>query len=162
MTNKISYGEIPPKDIHSMSGLALMNGICDGRFPQAPIAEKLGFRLTEVDQGFAVFVGVPAKAFYNPVGSVHGGWYGTLLDSCMGCAVHTSLEKGLGFSTVEYSLNLVRAINEGTGPVRAEGRLIHRGRTLATADGRLLDQDGRLLAHGTTTCMIMPLPELSV
>jgi uncharacterized protein (TIGR00369 family) len=158
-TNEIAYGVPPYETLRTMSGLKYLQGICDGSLPQPPIANALSFRMIEVTNGTAVFVGTPSREFYNPIGSVHGGWHGALLDSCMGCAVHTTLEQGTGYTTVEYSVNLVRAIVEDTGPVRAEGRIIHRGRRLATADGRLLDQNGKLLADGTTTCMIISLTE---
>lgn len=157
--NDVDFGVPSYETLRALSGLELLKGICDGRLPQAPIAEILGFRMIEAEEGLTVFQGTPSLDLYNPMGSVHGGWYGTLLDSCMSCAVQTTLERGSSYTTVEYSINLVRAIHEGTGPVRAEGRIVHRGRRLATADGRILDQHGKLLAHGTTTCMVMPLTE---
>ena len=157
--NEVDFGVPSYETLRALSGLEFLKGICDGRLPQAPIAEILGFRMIEAEEGLTVFQGTPSLDLYNPMGSVHGGWYGTLLDSCMSCAVQTTLERGSGYTTVEYSINLVRAIHEGTGPVRAEGRIVHRGRRLATADGRILDQHGKLLAHGTTTCMVMPLTE---
>ena len=159
MTNKLTYGVPSYATLQAMSGLEFLTAICDGRLPQAPIAEVLGFRMVEVGEGVAVFEGAPSRSYYNPIGTIHGGWYGTLLDSCMACAVQSTLEQGAGYTTVEYSVNLVRAILEDSGPVRAEGRLVHRGRRMATADGRLVDSRGKLLAHGTTTCMIMALPE---
>lgn len=161
MTDKpMTYGVSPYETLRGMTGLAFLQGICEGTLPQAPIAEALNFRMVEVAEGLAVFEGTPTRQVYNPIGSVHGGWYGTLPDSCMGCAVQTTLEAGLGYTTAEYGVNLVRAMYEDTGPVRAEGRVVHRGRRMATADSRLLDQDGKLLAHATTTCLIVPLPEV--
>ena len=158
MSNTLTFG-VPPQDtLRELSGLEFLQAIRDGRLPQAPIAERLDFYLSEAEKGAAVFVGTPRFEHYNPIGGVHGGWYGTLLDSCMACAVQTTLEPGTGYTTVEYSVNLVRGITADTGPVRAEGRVVHRGRRMATADGRLLDGSGKLLAHGTTTCMIMELP----
>lgn len=155
MTNEPTYG-VPPADIaRRMSGLEFLQAICDGRLPQAPIAERLDFLLTEAAEGLAVFVGTPKVEHYNPIGGAHGGWYGTLLDSCMACAVQTTLPQGTSYTTVEYSVNLVRGITVETGPVRAEGRILHRGRRMATAEGRMLDGNNRLLAHGTTTCMIL-------
>jgi uncharacterized protein (TIGR00369 family) len=154
----LTYGVAAYETLRSMSGLEFLSAIRDGVLPQAPIARALGFWLSEVEAGRTVFEGVPTPDAYNPIGSVHGGWYGTLLDSCMACAVQTSLEPGTGYTTVEYSVNLVRAITVATGPVRAEGTLVHRGRRMATAEGRLVDGGGKLLAHGTTTCMIIDLP----
>jgi uncharacterized protein (TIGR00369 family) len=153
-----SFGVAPYEALQAMSGLEFLVAIRDGALPQAPICGVLGLWLSEVETGRAVFEGVPSIDAYNPIGSVHGGWYGTLLDSCMGCAVQSSLEQGTGYTTVEYSVNLVRAITVDTGRVRAEGRLMHRGRRMATAEGRLVAADGKLLAHGTTTCMIIDLP----
>jgi len=158
MSDNLTFGVPPIETLRDMSGLEFLQAIRDGRLPQAPIAERLDFHLAEAEDGLAVFVGTPRYEHYNPIGGVHGGWYGTLLDSCMACAVQTTLERGTGYTTVEYSVNLVRAITAETGPVRAEGHLVHRGRRIATADGRLMDGNGKLLAHGTTTCMIMELP----
>lgn len=140
-----------------MSGLAFMEGIRDGTYPQAPLAAVLGFRLTEVEMGRVVFAGVPSAAYYNPIGTVHGGWSGVLLDSCMGCAVHSTVALGEGYTTLEYKVNFVKAITERTGPVRAEGAVTSRGRRIATAEGRLVDAKGTLLALGTTTCLIFPI-----
>ena len=159
MTNepKRTYGVIPLETIKSMSGLELMQGILAGRLPFAPISEAMNFWLDTVEPGRIVFVGEPNHSHYNPIGSVHGGYAGTLLDSCMSCAVQTTLEQGYGYTTLEYKVHLVRAIQADTGPVRAEGRVIHPGRRAATAEGRILDSKGRVLAHGTTTCLVFPL-----
>ena len=140
-----------------MSGLDFLKAMIDGRLPAAPIARTLDFRLVDVEKGRALFIGNPSPAFYNPIGSVHGGYAATLLDSCMGCAVHTMMAQGQGYTTLELKVNLVRAITDKTGPVSAEGRIIHVGRTTATAEGRLVDGGGKLLAHGTTTCAVFAL-----
>ena len=116
--------------------------------------QLIGFDLTEVDKGRAVFEGTPRFEHYNPLGTVHGGYAATLLDSCMGCSVHTTLPKGTGYTTLEFKVSLVRAVTADTGPVRAEGKVITSGRRVATAEGRLTDADGRLLAHATTTCLV--------
>lgn len=150
-------GIASPEITATLSGLEFMRRICDGRLPQAPLVLTLGCHMTEAEEGSTVFEGTPSASHYNPVGSVHGGWFGTMLDSCMGCAVHTTLDAGEAYTTVEYKVNLVRALYVDSGPVRAEGRVVHRGRRIATAEGRLIDQNGKLLAHGTTTCMIMPM-----
>jgi uncharacterized protein (TIGR00369 family) len=151
------YGLVPPETFASMSGLELLEGMIAGRFPGPPIMQLIGFRLAEVDRGRAVFEGTPSLAHYNPLGTVHGGYAATLLDSCMGCAVHTTLPKGVGYTTLEFKVSLVRALTADTGPVRAEGKIINSGRRVATAEGRLTDTQGRLLAHATTTCLVFEL-----
>ena len=156
-TDQFPSGIASPETVAGLSGLEFMRRICDGRLPQAPLVLTLGFRMTAAEAGASVFEGTPSASLYNPVGSVHGGWFGAMLDSCMGCAIHTTLEKGDAYTTLEYKVNLVRAVYADSGPVRAEGRVVHRGRRIATAEGRLIDQNGKLLAHGTTTCMIMPM-----
>jgi uncharacterized protein (TIGR00369 family) len=152
------YGLVPAETAASMSGLELLEGMIAGRFPGPPITQLIGFRLAEVDKGRAVFEGTPALEHYNPLGTVHGGYAATLLDSCMGCAVHTTLPKGTGYTTLEFKVSLVRAITADTGPVQAEGKIVSSGRRVATAEGRLTDAQGRLLAHATTTCLVFELP----
>jgi uncharacterized protein (TIGR00369 family) len=139
-----------------MSGLEFLNGMVAGLQPQAPMAATLGFRLTEVAAGRAVFEGLPEFRHYNPIGTVHGGFAATLLDSALGCAVFSTMAKGEAWTTLELKFNLVRPISQDTGVVRAEGRIIHRGRNVATADGDLRDKAGRLYAHASTTCMVFP------
>ncbi len=142
-----------------MSGLEVMQAIRDGRLPQAPITGTLDFRLVAAESGFVTFAGTPQLAFYNPIGTIHGGWIGTLLDSCMGCAIHTTIVPGEAYTTLEYKVNCVKAVTVRTGEVRAEGRVTSRGRRIATSEGRLVDAKGTVLALGTTTCMIFPLQE---
>jgi uncharacterized protein (TIGR00369 family) len=151
-----TVGVVSPDVLMGQDGLSFLKAMIDGTMPAPPIAETLGFKLIEVKEGHALFEGVPAFRHYNPIGVVHGGYAATLLDSAVGCAVHTTLKKGEGYTTLELKLNLVRAITKDTGRVIAEGRLLHRGRTVATADGYLRDAAGRLYAHATTTCMIFP------
>jgi uncharacterized protein (TIGR00369 family) len=153
-----SYGLVPPDVAASMTGLELLRGMIAGRFPGPPIMQLIGFDLVEVAEGRAVFGGTPRFEHYNPLGTVHGGYAATLLDSCMGCAVHTTLPKATGYTTLEFKINLVRAITADTGPVRAEGKVVSSGRRVATAEGRLIDASGRLLAHATTTCLVFELP----
>ena len=141
----------------AQSGLELLEGLIAGRVPRPPISDTLNFYLVEVAPGRAVFQGAPKREFFNPIGAIHGGWAATLLDSCMGCAVHTALPAGQGYTTVEFKLNFVRPVMPDTGPLRAEGRVINAGRTIATADGRLVDADGKLYAHGTETCLVFAL-----
>jgi uncharacterized protein (TIGR00369 family) len=144
-------------DIQAMSGIAFLEAIAQGVLPPPPIAELLGFRLCEVEAGRVAFEGQPAACHYNPIGTVHGGYAATLLDSAMGCAVHSVLEAGMGYATLEIKVNLVRPITVETGPVRAEGTLLHRGRRTATSEARLVDAAGTLLAHATCTCLLFPL-----
>jgi uncharacterized protein (TIGR00369 family) len=140
----------------SMSGLEYLQAIGAGRLPKPPIAELLGFDGIEVDEGRAVFRVVPAEYHYNPIGVVHGGLAMTLLDSAMGCAVQTTLPAGVGYTTLESKVNFARAITRDTGPVRCEATVVHPGRTVATAEGRVIAEETRkLLAHGTTTCLIL-------
>ena len=153
----LPHGVTPLDQVKHLSGLEFMQGILEGRFPPAPIAAALKFELVEVEHGRAVFEGVPEFGFYNPISSVHGGYAATLLDSCMGCAVHSALPAGQAYTTLEFKINFVRAMTEQTGRVRAEGRVIHPGKRAATAEGNLYDARGKLLAHATTTCLIFPL-----
>jgi uncharacterized protein (TIGR00369 family) len=152
----IKYGVVTPDILKSYDGLGFLKAIIDGTLPQPPISELMGFRLTEAENGRAVFEGVPEFRHYNPIGTVHGGLAATLLDSALGCAIFTTLEKGDAWTTLEIKINYVRAMTKDTGPVRAEGRIIHRGRTVATSEGDLKDRAGKLYAHATTTCMIFP------
>lgn len=142
----------------SLSGLHTMQAMLRGELAPPPIADTLDFLLLEVGPGTAVFQGRPLQRHYNPLGSVHGGWFATLLDSAMGCAVHTMMPPGRGYTTAELSVNIVRAITDKVPRVRAQGRVIHCGRQLATAEAQLLGPDGRLYAHGTTTCLVFELP----
>ena len=125
-----------------------------GELPRPPISSLMDFGLGEVEFGRAVFEVVPAEFHYNPIGVVHGGLAATLLDSAMGCAVHTTLPAGVGYTTLEIKVNYLRPLTTETGHVRAEGRVIHSGGRTATADGKVVDMNGKLYAHGTTTCMI--------
>ena len=149
-------GVVPLSDIASRSGLEFLKDMIDGKLPQAPMCATLGFHLAEAAEGYAMFEGLPEFRHYNPIGTVHGGFAATLLDSALGCAIFTMLAKGEAWTTLELKLNLVRPISQDTGPVRAEGRIIHRGRTVATADGTIKDLAGKLYAHASTTCMIFP------
>lgn len=152
-----TWGVTPLDTLKAMTGLEFLSAIRDGRLPGPPIARLLGFDLVEVEHGRAVFAGVPGDEHYNPIGSVHGGYAATLLDSCMACAVQSTLPQGIGYTTLEFKVSLARAITAATGPVRAEGSILTVGRRVGSAEGRLVDGDGKLLAHGTTTCLVMPL-----
>jgi uncharacterized protein (TIGR00369 family) len=150
------FGVVSADVLLSQNGLDFLQGVIDGRFPAPPIAETLGFQLVSVEKGRAVFEGVPQHRHYNPIGVVHGGFAMTLLDSALGCSVHTTLEKGDAYTTLEIKVNMVRPLTRETGLIRAEGRILHRGRTVGTAEGEIKDASGKLYAHATTTCMIFP------
>jgi uncharacterized protein (TIGR00369 family) len=151
-----TYGLVSPDVLKSYDGLGFLKAIIAGTVPQPNISEVLGFHLVEAEHGRAVFEGMPGIRHYNPIGSVHGGLAATLLDSCSGCSIFSTLEKGEGWTTLDLKINFVRGITKETGLIRAEGRLIHRGRTIATAEGDIKDAAGKLYAHATTTCMIFP------
>jgi uncharacterized protein (TIGR00369 family) len=138
-----------------LSGLELMRLMVAGELPQAPVADTLGFRLVEVERGHAVFECEPAEFHYNPIGTVHGGLASTLLDSATGCALATTLEPGQGWTTLELKANFTRPITADTGLMRCIGSVVHPGRTVATAEARLVDLDGRLYAHGTSTILVL-------
>ena len=142
-----------------ISGLEFIQGMFEGRYPAPPIAVTLDYRGSEATHGRVVFTGTPQFMHYNPIGTVHGGWYGTLLDSCMACAVQTTLPAGKGYTTLEYSVNILRSASEKTGPLQAIGTVIHSGRRTATAEGRIVDDAGKIYATGTTTCLVMDLPQ---
>lgn len=152
----MKYGLVDSETLAAHDGLFFLKGILTGDFPQPPIAETLGFHLVEAEPGRVVFEGLPEFRHYNPIGTVHGGFAATLLDSALACAIFTTMLKGDLWTTLELKLNYVRALTKDTGPVRAEGRIIHRGRTVATSEGDLKDMSGKLYAHATTTCMIFP------
>jgi uncharacterized protein (TIGR00369 family) len=138
-----------------LSGLDYLKAVFDGKLPPPPIAETMDFTGAEVEEGRAVFVAEPGEFLYNPIGVVHGGFAMTMLDSAMGCAVHSMLAAREGYTSLETSVNFVRPITIETGRVRCEGKVLHRGGRIATAEGRLTaESTGKLLAHGTTTCLV--------
>jgi uncharacterized protein (TIGR00369 family) len=137
-------------------GLELLHRIKDGRLPPPGMAVSLGLAMTELERGRAVFVATPTAAHANPAGGTHGGFSATLLDTCMTCAVQSTLKAGFFCTTLDLHVRFTRGANESTGALRAEGKIIHAGRQLATAEGRLTDPQGRLIAHATTSCLIYP------
>jgi len=149
-----TYGTVSADRQKEMSGLEFVQGLARGTLPLNLLAQTLGYDVTEAESGRVIITVHPSEAHLNPYGTVHGGVVATLLDSCMGLAVQSTLEKGLGQTTVEFKISLMRPITLQTGPVKAEGVVLHRGRRIGTAEGRLTDGQGRLLAHGTTTCLI--------
>jgi uncharacterized protein (TIGR00369 family) len=151
-------GIASPAQWAGKTGLQQMQAMRSGELPFAPIARTLDFLLISVAPGHAVFQGTPGPEHFNPMGGVHGGWFATLLDSALGCAVHTMMPAGRGYTTAELSVNYVRGLSTKVRRVRAEGRVLHCGRQLATAEARLVGPDGTLFAHGTTTCLVFDLP----
>jgi uncharacterized protein (TIGR00369 family) len=151
-------GIATPQQWAGKTGLEQMQAMLDGELPFAPIAKTLDFSLIRVGPGIALFQGKPGPAHFNPMGSVHGGWFATMLDSALGCAVHTLMPAGRGYTTAELSVNYVRGLSPKVGRVRAEGKVIHCGKQLATAEARLFGPDGALFAHATTTCLVFDLP----
>ena len=150
-----SYGVVDAAELAGLSGREMLEAMIEGRFPSPPMARTLDFLLAEIGDGVAVFEGTPGPDLLNPLGSVHGGWALTLIDSAAGCALHTRLPAGVGYTTVETKVNMTRAIRPDDGKVRCEGRVLSQGRQIATAEARLLSADGKLLAHGTSTLMIL-------
>jgi len=149
-----TYGAVSADRQKEMSGLELVQGLVDGTLPLNTMAETLGYDVTEVASGRVVVTAKPSSAHLNPAGTVHGGLAATMLDSCKGLAIHSTLEKGIGSTTLEFKISLLRPITPETGLIRAEGIVLSCGRRIGTAEGRITDQQGRLLAHGTTTCLI--------
>ena len=151
---KRTYGTVSADRQKEMSGLEFVQGLVDATLPLNTIAETLGYDVTEAVNGRVVVTAVPNGSHLNPSGTVHGGLAATLLDSCMGLAIRSTLDKGISQTTLEFKISLLRPITVQTGPIRAEGVVLSCGRRVGTAEGRLTDEQGRLLAHGTTTCLI--------
>lgn len=156
MDSAPKFDFVDPRLLGSMAGLDLLRAMMRGELPGPPIAHTLDFTLAEAEHGYVVFSGKPQRMHYNPLGSVHGGYHATLLDSAMACAVHSTLEAGQVYTSLEIKINFVRALTEAVGPIRAEGRVINVGRQIATAEGKLIDASGKLYSHGTTTCFVFP------
>jgi uncharacterized protein (TIGR00369 family) len=151
-----TYGTVSAEQQKAMSGLEFVRGLASGTLPLNTIAETLGYDVAEADKGRVVVTLVPTNAHLNPAGTVHGGLTATLLDSCMGLAIQSTLDKAVSQTTLEFKISLVRPITPETGPIKAEGVVLNCGRRIGTAEGRVTDAQGRLLAHGTTTCLIFP------
>ena len=152
-------GVARPEQVAGKTGLEVMQAMLRGDLPYASIARTLDFTLMSVGEGAATFQGTPGEAHLNPMGTVHGGWFATLLDSALGCAVHTRMPPGRAYTTAELSVNIVRALTPKVQRVRAIGRIIHCGRQLATADAQLIGPDGTLYAHATTTCLVFEVKQ---
>lgn len=153
------FGVARPQQLANRSGLDILQAMLRGEWPSPPICRTLDFVLIAAEPNVTVFQGTPRFDHYNPLGSVHGGWVATLLDSAVGCAVQTTLAPGKAYTTIELKVNMVRAVTDGVRRVRAEGRLIHAGSRVATAEGRLVGPDGRLYAHASTTCLLFDAPQ---
>jgi uncharacterized protein (TIGR00369 family) len=150
----IAYGVATSAQIAGMTGKQILQAIIDGELPQPPIAQTLSFWLTEVGDGFAAFEGEPGAHLLNPMGGVHGGWALTLIDSAVGCAGQTLLPAGTGYATVETKANFTSPITKDTGRVRAESRVVSQGRQVISGEARVLNRDGKVLAHGTSTLLV--------
>ena len=154
------FGTIALDEVARVGGLAALRGTIDGTYPAPPIARVMRFWLREADPERVVFSGSPTEAFLNPLGGLHGGWTATIMDSALACAVMTTLEPGEGYTTVEFKVNLTRPVRPDGGEVRCEGRVVTRGRGIATSEATLTDAEGKVLAHGTETCAIFPMDKL--
>jgi uncharacterized protein (TIGR00369 family) len=149
-----TYGTVSADKQKEMTGLEFVQGLADGTLPLNTIAKTLGYDIAEAESGRVVVTAEPKDIHLNPAGTVHGGLAATMLDSCMGLAIQSTLEKGVGSTTLEFKISFVRPITPETGPIKAEGTVISRGRRIGTAEGRVTDSKERLLVHGTTTCLI--------
>jgi uncharacterized protein (TIGR00369 family) len=157
-----TYGTVSADRQAELSGLEFVTGLADGSLPLNTLAQTLGYDVSEAENGRVVVTAEPSGIHLNPAGTVHGGFSATLLDSCMGLAIQSTLEKGLGQTTLEFKISLVRPITPETGRIMAEGIVVSRGRRVGTAEGRVRDINGRLLAHGTTTCLIFERQRLDL
>ena len=155
MSTAPTYGVATREQIAGLTGRETLQAMLDGKLPGAPMAERVHMQLIEIGDGLAIFEGHPAADLLNPLGTVHGGFALTLIDSAAGCALHTTLPAGVGYTSVETKANFIRAIRPATGPVRAEGRVVTAGRTIAVSEVRMTDREGRVIAHGTSTLMIL-------
>ncbi len=151
------FGQIPREEALGQSGLSLLKRMIAGEYPAPAMSQRMNFVLAEVGEGTCVFRGMPGERHLNPMGAVHGGWAATILDSALGCCVHSTLAQGEGYGTVEFKVNLIRPITPQTGEVEARGVVINRGRTIAVSEAKLVDRNGKVLAFGTETCAIYPI-----
>jgi uncharacterized protein (TIGR00369 family) len=151
----MANGTLGREQLSELSGLQILEAMAAGRAPRPAMSDTLGFRLVEVELGRAVFEGEPGPHLLNPLGAVHGGFALALIDSACGCAVHSELEAGVGYTTVETKVNFTRPIDPDAGALHCEGRVLSRGRQIATAEAYLRSADGKLLAHGTSTLIIL-------
>ena len=156
---KIEYGVTPTEVMAAMAGIDFVRAVFDGKLPAPPIMQSIEPFDSTAEPGVVVMHSTPGFRHYNPIGSVHGGYAATLLDSAMGLAIHSMLPVGTGYTTLEFKVSFIRGMTENTGPVRTEGRILNVGRRAATAEARITDAKGRLLAHATTTCLVFEIPK---
>jgi uncharacterized protein (TIGR00369 family) len=156
--SRVKVGVVAREVATGMAGLDFLKGLRDRTHPAPPFAMETNIWLVEAESGRVMFEAWPSSRFYNPLGTVHGGWISTLLDSAMGCAVHSVLKAGQAYTTVDMTVSFVRPVFEKTGKLRCEGKIIHAGGRIATAEGRVWDEAGALIAHGSETCMVMTVP----
>jgi uncharacterized protein (TIGR00369 family) len=157
LSHLMEGGVVPRDTMAKMSGIEFFSAISAGRLPSPAMGRLMGFWAIEFEYGRFVFQGTPGQQHYNPIGMVHGGYAATLLDSALGCAIHTTLPAGRGFTTLELKVNYLRGLSDSTGPVRAEGKIIQVGAQIASSEGRITDAAGRLYAFATTTCLVFPI-----
>jgi len=153
-----TYGKVSPERLRQLTGLAFVEGLASGALPLNQMARTLGYDVVEAENGRVVIVAEPKDDHFNPWGTVHGGLAATLLDSCMGLAIQSTVDQGVGSTTLEFKISFIRPVTAETGLIRAEGRVLNSGRRAGTAEGWVTDGQGRLLVHGTTTCLIFELP----
>jgi uncharacterized protein (TIGR00369 family) len=158
---RVEYGVTPPEVMASMAGLDFVRAIFEGKLPAPPVMQTIEPFDSTAEPGVVVIHSTPGFRHYNPIGLVHGGYAATLLDSAMGLAVHTMLPAGTGYTTLEFKISFIKGMTRDTGPVRTEGRILNVGRRAATAEARITDARGRLLAHATTTCLVFDIPKES-
>ena len=149
-------GLAPAETLRSLSGFEFLSRLARGELPPPPISHTMNMRIESVERGKVVFTSTPGAFAYNPIRSIHGGYAATLLDSCMGCAVQSMVEAGFGYTTLELKVSYVRGLTHDSGELRATGRALHVGRRSGFAEGEIVDARGRLIAHGTTTCLVFP------
>jgi uncharacterized protein (TIGR00369 family) len=150
----LTHAPIDAAVLRATPGLRLLQMMIDGELPRPPINETLGFHLAKVERGLAEFHAVPLQKHLNPIGSIHGGFAATILDSAMACAIHSELDAGQTYTTIEFKITFIRGMTPDTGAIRCIGRAINVGRRLGVAEGEIVDANGKVLAHGTTSCMI--------
>lgn len=158
---QLASDAVPKGEVFGRSGMEVFEAIFSGELPPPPINDTVNILAIHIEAGASIFQGRPHKRLYNPLGTVHGGWFATLLDSAVGCAVHSTLPAGKGFTTLELKVNMLHALSDRVPLVRAEGKLIHAGRQTAVAEGRIVGPDGKIYAHATTTCLIFDQPALT-
>jgi len=154
----VETGVVPREVATRVAGLEFLDALKRGAHPAPPFAAVTDIWIVEVESGRVVFSASPSSRFYNPLGTVHGGWISTLLDSAMGCAVHSVLKAGQAYTTIDMTVSFVRPVSEKTGKLKCEGRIVHSGGRIATAEGRVWDAGGTLIAHGSETCLVMAVP----